>query len=79
MSYMQEDDPVHAHHPPIPDGLSPDSVVGIITVHDPQAFHDNCNTAYRKSPLSSPQAGGEWSLDGGHVFLHLVQGQPWSE
>ncbi|KAI4608200.1 hypothetical protein J4E80_009208 [Alternaria sp. BMP 0032] len=76
MSDMQEDEPIDARHPPIPDGLSPDSVVGIVTVHHPKAFHANHNTAYRKSRLRSPRAGGEWSLDGCHVFLHLVQGQP---
>jgi serine/threonine protein kinase len=75
MSDFQENEPVEARHVPIPDGISPDNVVGIITVHDPQALHANRNTAYRKSRLRTLQEGGEWSLDGCHIFLHLVQGQ----
>ncbi|KAF1839063.1 hypothetical protein BDW02DRAFT_275057 [Decorospora gaudefroyi] len=63
-------------HPLVPDGMSIDDVIAIITVHDPQALQANRDTAFRKTRFRIPRAGGNWSLEGCHVLLHVVDGQP---
>lgn len=76
MADLLGDEFTEARHPPIPDGLSADDVIGIITVHDPRALHGNRDTVYRKSRLRAPLPSGECSLAGCHVFLHVIQGRP---
>jgi hypothetical protein len=75
MSGLLGEELVQAGHVPIPDGLSVDNVVGIVTVYDHRAHHANRSTAYRKSRIRTQLADGEWSLDGCHVFLGAIQGR----
>ncbi|CAN9380687.1 unnamed protein product [Alternaria alternata] len=75
MSSLLGEELVQAGHVPIPDGLSVDNVVGIVTVYDHRAHHANRSTAYRKSRIRTQLADGEWSLDGCHVFLGAIQGR----
>ncbi|KNG48333.1 hypothetical protein DDE82_007871 [Stemphylium lycopersici] len=62
-------------HPPIPAGVPVSDIVAIITVRDPQALHVNRHTTHSKEELRTPVEGGDWSLDGCHIFLPLIQDQ----
>jgi hypothetical protein len=63
-------------HPAIPDGVSANDIVAIVTIHDPRAFEANQNTPYRKTQSRTPENNGAWYSEGCNVFLHFFNGQP---
>ena len=62
--------------PSIPTGVHSDDIVAIVTVHHPKASHVNRDTPFTKSLLTTPQSGGESSLDGCHIFLQSLGESP---
>ncbi|KAF1947095.1 hypothetical protein EJ02DRAFT_173314 [Clathrospora elynae] len=55
---------------------SPSTIFAIITVHQPDATQANPGTLFSKGPSRTRQAGGQWSHDGFHIFLYVVDGEP---
>jgi hypothetical protein len=64
-------------HPEIPNGISADDVVAIITVHDPLAMAVNQDSIFPKARMNAPgtrMVTRNYSV-GAHIFLQRIKGQ----
>ncbi|KAH7087828.1 hypothetical protein FB567DRAFT_355204 [Paraphoma chrysanthemicola] len=59
-------------HPTIPETVSANELVAIVTIHDVQGLDVNRDTPYHKAPVRADGAAS-----GIHIYLHRTLGQPY--